>query len=371
MRAALLVPIVGNVGRFGRSAAGGNMRRGNVGTVRVNVVRAILAVLFCTGSAFADVSFQGLGDLPGGTYGSWAYGVSADGSVVVGVSRSGNGTEAFRWTQDGMVGLGFSSASAVSADGSVVVGQGRSGNGPEAFRWTQDGMVGLGDLPGGGHESSASGVSADGSVVVGRSLSDRGFEAFRWTQDGMVGLGDLPGAVWPGGRYDSSATSVSADGSVVVGYGRSASGAEAFRWTQDGMVSLGGLPGVGYDPSNMLISAATSVSADGSVVVGYARSGEGKGNEAFIWDEINGMRSLLDVLKSHEVPEVAGWSLALAKAISADGLTIVGYGVNPSGQSEAWRATLGHTAVVPVPGAVLLGMLGLGYAGMRLRRQAS
>ena len=288
MRAALLVPIVGNVGRFGRSAAGGNMRRGNVGTVRVNVVRAILAVLFCTGSAFADVSFQGLGDLPGGTYGSWAYG-----------------------------------------------------------------------------------VSADGSVVVGRSLSDRGFEAFRWTQDGMVGLGDLPGAVWPGGRYDSSATSVSADGSVVVGYGRSASGAEAFRWTQDGMVSLGGLPGVGYDPSNMLISAATSVSADGSVVVGYARSGEGKGNEAFIWDEINGMRSLLDVLKSHEVPEVAGWSLALAKAISADGLTIVGYGVNPSGQSEAWRATLGHTAVVPVPGAVLLGMLGLGYAGMRLRRQAS
>jgi probable HAF family extracellular repeat protein len=150
-------------------------------------------------------SFQGLGDLPGGVFGSAAYEVSADGSVVVGLSWSANGQEAFRWTQQtGMVGLGdlpggyFSSgASGVSADGSVVVGSSRSASGGEAFRWTQQtGMVGLGDLPGGGFQSDAYGVSGDGSVVVGFSQSANNREAFRWTQaTGMVGLGYLSGNI--------------------------------------------------------------------------------------------------------------------------------------------------------------------------------
>ncbi len=54
-------------------------------------------------------SFQGLGDLPGGRFSSYASGVSADGSVVVGSSESTAmfTVEAFRWTQStGMVGLG-------------------------------------------------------------------------------------------------------------------------------------------------------------------------------------------------------------------------------------------------------------------------
>ncbi|MFN9671471.1 MAG: hypothetical protein ACK552_02380, partial [Microcystis sp.] len=127
-------------------------------------------------------SFQGLGDLPGGSFSSEAYGVSANGSVVVGYSSSSAGSQAFRWTQGtGMVGLGdllgggfFSRSRGVSADGSVVVGEGNSSagaiGGNEAFRWTQaTGMVGLGDLPGGRFKSSANGVSADGSVVVGYS----------------------------------------------------------------------------------------------------------------------------------------------------------------------------------------------------------
>src|SRR5262245_39849141 len=69
----------------------------------------------------------GLGDLAGGGYGSIAYDVSADGSVVVVLASSDSGFEAFRWTQqDGMVklepgGLG-ATAGAASADGSVVVG---------------------------------------------------------------------------------------------------------------------------------------------------------------------------------------------------------------------------------------------------------
>ncbi|MCI0621891.1 MAG: hypothetical protein L0387_09510 [Acidobacteria bacterium] len=52
-------------------------------------------------------SFQSLGNLPGGDS-SQAYAVSADGSVVVGISSSESGDQAFRWTsKEGMIGLGY------------------------------------------------------------------------------------------------------------------------------------------------------------------------------------------------------------------------------------------------------------------------
>jgi probable HAF family extracellular repeat protein len=328
--------------------------------------------------AFAEAMFMGLGDQPSGGSLNWV-GVSADGSVVVGASND----EAFRWTSDGgMVGLGFlsggpdSRAMATSADGSVVVGVGWSLDADfppvEAFRWTSDGgMVGLGFLPPGAIAWSwAFGVSADGSVVVGQA----GEIAFRWTADGgMVGLGHLPsgglggyseayatsadGSVvvggsspgweafhWtsdggmvglghlPGGGFDSRAFAASADGSVVVGRSDSASGDEAFRWTSDGgMVGLGHLPGGGFD------SRAFAASADGSVVVG--RSDSASGDEAFIWDSTNGMRALAQVLTDLGI-DLTGWTVTEATGASGDGLTIVGYGTNPSGDNEAWIAVL-------------------------------
>lgn len=201
------------------------------------------------------VSFQGLGDLDGSAFYSTAEGISADGSTVVGLGRSDNGFEAFRWTRDGgMEGLGdlpggsFSSrASAVSADGSTVVGWGRSDNGRdnsvEAFRWTEEGgMQGLGGLPGGGFYSTATGVSADGSTVIGysRSTASTGStpsnssshfnsEAFRWTENGGIqSLADLPG-----GSFYSRANGISADGSTVVGYSKNANGGGAFLWTEN------------------------------------------------------------------------------------------------------------------------------------------
>ncbi|NRA00706.1 MAG: PEP-CTERM sorting domain-containing protein, partial [Myxococcales bacterium] len=274
----------------------------------MRVVSLILGIV-CLGFAFnasAKPLFMGLGDLPGGDFYSKAFAVSADGSVVVGMSDNAcNGAiqllpgscayTAFRWTEEGgMVGLGDlpggyfgSGAYAVSADGSVVVGEGISASstpGYEAFQWTQgSGMLGLGDLPGGGFYSKALAVSASGAVVVGGSHSASGPEAFRRYSvvnlgDGLtytftVGLGDLPG--W---LFSSSALGVSADGSVVVGSSASASGWEAFRWTQGGgMVGLGDLPG------GTFYSGARAVSADGSVVVGWAVSASG--HEAFRWTQ--------------------------------------------------------------------------------------
>jgi uncharacterized membrane protein len=150
-----------------------------------------------------------------------------------------------------MVGLGRlrnhidSYAYDVSADGSVVVGWSGTGihsdpypmsgvPGDEAFLWTEPGgMVGLGYLPGHGW-SQAYAISADGSTVVGASapVEDHGtyrsvgmHEPFIWdAAHGMRSLTDLllnqyglelPD--WPLGHPSD----ISSDGTVIVGNGGS------------------------------------------------------------------------------------------------------------------------------------------------------
>jgi probable HAF family extracellular repeat protein len=157
-------------------------------------------------------------------------------------------------------------------------------------------------------------------------------QAFRWTPEaGMVRLGVLSGDT------NSIAHGVSADGSVVAGSSTSRVFTQAFRWTQEtGMVELGTLPG------GSCISNASAVSADGSVIVGEAY-GEA-GLEAFIWEANHGMRSVRQVLVSQFGlgARLRGWKLRSATAVSPDGTVIVGYGLNPSGNREAWIASLGN-----------------------------
>jgi probable HAF family extracellular repeat protein len=271
---------------------------------------------------------SGLGFLPGGTY-SYATGVSADGAVVVGNAGSGTGVQAFRWTTSGMTGLGFlagnySYATAVSGKGSVVVGiTGTAGGvGNQAFRWTStDGMTSLGFLAG-GRNSVASALSADGSVIVGHSGSNIGSQAFRWTAGGMVGLGFLPGGT------SSFARGVSADGSVVVGASNDAAGAQAFRWTSGGMVGLGFLAGGTQ-------SSAAAVSADGNVVVGSSNF------QAFRWSQGTRMQSVTDWLADAGISLPVGWSLNEATATNANGSVVVGNGGDPSNTMQGWIARVG------------------------------
>ena len=291
----------------------------------------------------------GLGDLPGGPFQSQATSVSDDGGLIVGYSRTSNpGYEAFRWTAaTGMQLIGhsggepFSRAWGVSADGNVIVGDASLASGHQAFRWTQqDGMVGIGDIPGGAFLSIGQGASADGSVVVGigNGTSADQVEAFRWTAaTGMQSLGDLPG-----GHTTARGYGVSADGSVVVGEGSSSAGTEAFRWTAaTGMIGLGGLPGGGFS------SVAKSLSADGSLIVGNATSASGTLTVAFVWDAAHGMRNLKSVFESDYGITLTGWTLHTA-VISADGTRFGGFGTNPFGQSEAWFA------VIPEPTGLAL-----------------
>lgn len=289
---------------------------------------------------------EGLGDLPGWdgrsdyAFESSAAGVSGDGRVVVGAGQSYNGREAWRWTRrEGLVAMGglpgpsiSSEARGVNRDGRVIIGSSYSFLGWQAFRWTpRDGMEPLGTLAGPIFESHGAAVSADGNVVVGMSNSATGWEAFRWTpQSGMVGIGQLGASTW------TEARAVSADGNTVVGYARTGTRFEAFRWQRGtGMVGLGDLPG------GQTISMADGVSGDGSIVVGASETSNPYGmNDAFIWDQVRGMRLLQAVLTSEYGLNLTGWKLTRAFAISADGLVIVGQGTNPDGENESWLVRL-------------------------------
>ena len=84
-------------------------------------------------------------------------------------------------------------------------------------------------------------------------------------------------------------------------------------------------------------------------------SDSASGRKAYIWDQSNGMRQL-DLLLPALGVDLTGWSLTDARGVSADGRTIVGFGVNPDSQVEAW------IAVIPEPDTALT--LGLGLAAL-------
>jgi uncharacterized membrane protein len=276
-------------------------------------------------------------DIPGGPEGSFAYDASADGAHYVGYSYSVGGNEAHR----DMLGYGDlaggpldSVASRVSDGGGIAVGRGWTATGVEAAAFTSGGVRGLGDLPGGSVYSVGRGISGNGVFGVGVSESALGTEAFRINLTivaaPMEPLGDLAG-----GSFLSDAYGASFDGSVVVGESiGDGSSPSAFRWTASGGM---------VDIAAGSWSRAQACSADGNVIVGeYFSLG---GAFAMIWDPLHGARMLEDVLRYHHGLDAAlmGWHLAYATDVSADGHTICGYGTNPSGSFEGFVAHLADT----------------------------
>ncbi len=304
-----------------------------------------------------------------------AWGVSGDGSTIVGdadsstngITRNG-GISAYRVINGGPVqamgdlvtALPNSYARAASYDGNIIVGVATDPTtlGAVAFRWTPyTGMLPLGDI--GSPALSASGamaVSWDGNVVVGfasPTLPTDSQEAFVWRPGGgpMIGLGYLG----VGDARWSIANGVSADGNVIVGQSSIGTDAGAFLWRDGNMIALGALGGTSY------FSSAQAANADGSIVVGMSSTATGE-SDAFIWDPVNRMRDLNDVLAGLGV-DLGGYIAREALAISADGRSIAGMASNVDGDAVAFVADM----QVPEPSsmAVLTAMA----AGLLARRR--
>ncbi len=226
----------------------------------------------------------------------------------------------------------------ISADGSTVYGGGSRrtpfGFDFEAARWNLDGTIeGLGDLPGGRHTSETgrplnmNGISADGSVLVGRSEGSNGFEPFRWTSStGIVGLG------LPTGTVGAGASGVSVDGEIVVGNATveledNEFGEVPFRWTKElGTVILGSLPSKRGD-----YRSATGMSSDGATVVGVDCANDVRGTylcDGFRWTATNGVKHLNNLLEGSS-----------QYSVSADGSVVVGLAA--TGEAVRWTEATG------------------------------
>jgi uncharacterized membrane protein len=339
-------------------------------TTRLHLVLSALS----TASAAAQPSFHPLGVAPGRSS-SRALAISADAGTVVGDEEESLSSRAWYWRSDaGIIPIGGTRARYVSPDGDIIVGL-QTTTGGTSFRYTVSTSTAF-VLPFvGGYGLEAFGASADGTVIVGKVWAvhsdfpevwregqgfsgmpyapntDSGYAyattpdgsvivgdmyafvnssgtAFRWTSAGTVALGTLSG----GGR--SGALAVSPDGTVIVGYSSTASGIRPFRWIQgQGMQALG-------VPPDATEGRALALSADGSVIVGWYRASNT--DHALIWDQAHGARDLQLVLEQQgSSGEILEWSLRRATGISADGRTIVGFGSDPQGRTQAFLARIG------------------------------
>jgi uncharacterized membrane protein len=234
----------------------------------------------------------------------------------------------------------------------------------QAVRWVNGVPSSLGSTGNGQFQSSlAYGISRDGTTVVGgiatSMLADSGF---RWTAaTGIVPLAKLPGYTY------STASVISADNSTITGTlirdvdnDGTADEYQAARYVNGTIQLLGDLPG------GPVFSVAHAISADGSVVVGRSAVGgmlPQTDDRAFIWDADHGMRDLADVLTGLGA-DLTGWKLTIPRAISDDGLTIAGVGINPAGREEAFIATVPE----PAAGATTTVLAFVAMARRRPRR---
>ena len=143
---------------------------------------ALFSVCVCaTSTASAQWTITDLGDLPGGSIYSQAFGINNSGQVV-GVSSAGTGNHAFLW-QNGV-------------------------------------MTNLGDLPGGVDRSYARGINDAGQVV-----GDSDNRAFLWQDGVMTDLNTVSGIAGTGWNL-AVATAIN-DAGQIVGYGNNPLGAES------------------------------------------------------------------------------------------------------------------------------------------------
>lgn len=246
---------------------------------------------------------------------------------------------------------------------------------PHALVWdSAAGVRDIGSLPGGwwasGYAINNLGQVAGGANTslqatghpISHSMIDISVQhhAFLWDEAaGMADLGTLGGDFcWASALNDSG---------QVVGTSYTGSGREyrAFLWDEaGGMRDLGTLPGHDW-------SQAIAINNRGQVIGRSGRFGSAPGDACFLWDSVNGMHAIEDLLLGG-----SGWSYFDARDINDAG-QIAGAGVTVTWvydpvmhmdlpRSEAWALVL-----TPIPEPAGLAILVLGAAAAFFRRRAT
>lgn len=218
----------------------------------------------------------------------------------------------------------FTSSYGMSGDGSVVVGLAwENCSVAHGFQWTEEGgMIALPKLTT-DRAARANGVSADGSIIWGWNDELTGYRrAVRWVNGEIEELHDTEG------NAIGEAAGANSDASVIVGAGLGIDGqwGHAYRWTAEtGAVSIGDLAVLPMDSNN-----AFDTTEDGTIIVGA--SGFAFSRSATIWTEESGeLVWLTDYLEERDIEVPDGWDLNSATAISDDGRFIAGWGFDANG----------------------------------------
>jgi uncharacterized membrane protein len=275
---------------------------------------------------------------------------NSDGSVVVGTTSEG---QAFRWiagkgvTELGAPTGGTSAAVDTSEDGSVVIGFfTEPSNGGGTFRWTMAG--GLQPLD--PTISSLTGVSRDSSILVGTRVVAGVSAAFRWSVTG--GFFDFT----PAEGTNTTALAMTSDASAVSGSGLFSGAFRVFRWSTEqpatsqflrvpSAITEAGervtVRGLSDNPERI----ACYVSVPGKEPKDE-NAEEKVGSACFgMWGSVSSPRTAVYVSDLAATlltlgVELDGWTLTRSNAISADGTILVGSGIDPDGNSQAWVARL-------------------------------
>jgi uncharacterized membrane protein len=220
-------------------------------------------------------------------------------------------------------GYSQSGASAISADGKIVVGAcSKYENGQnivEPFIWTAaQGMVSMGWMPD-CTNCAAMSVSTNG-VVVGQCVFANSTVAFKWTaQNGYTALTHHD--------PETYATSVSANGQVIVGYAGNQGDYYAAKWNAANE----------FTPLGPFGSKARDVSGDGSVIVGTISDA----NYPYILPVLWRAGGQMEYLNTVANPP-AGFTLYTANAVTLDGQFIGGYCKTPlHPEAYIWSAEAG------------------------------
>ncbi|MFV1873851.1 MAG: hypothetical protein ACMZ64_11080 [Oleiphilus sp.] len=261
----------------------------------------------------------------------------------------------------------------ISEDGNTILfssflqGTANENGSPEHDYYYHDGAVTIYDYSSSGQlVPNLYAMSGDGSVMGGYHTS--------WP-------GKWPSSLTPENQFtkhlnapeDTVIAAINMDGSKFVSHlhfnGISSAQATAYVWETDGTPIASDIPMAvkGFSAAGDVVLGAISdqslfgpkytvlwnantnqytdindmpypqaFSDDTSIVVGNSsKKPYTANNMMLIWDNINGVRNLNDVLTSYGV-SLSGWSDVIIQNISRDGTKMVGSGINPDGQSRAF-----------------------------------